>query len=162
MRNMLFQSNTSQAVVVDYNSGQGCVYVMSPDDALRPGTTEAQAKLLTISHLNQVETDPAKAVSPPTAIFGAEPFHDWCYYYEKADLARQMGDWQQIVALDQAAGEVGYTTKLGVELAPFIEGYAHLGQWQKAYAVHRGCHAQNRRDAAVLVPDLGAHYQGNF
>ena len=133
MRNMLFQSNTSQALVVDYNSGQGCVYVMSPDDALRPGTSEAQAKLLTISHLKQIETGPAKAVSPPTAIFGAEPFHDWCYYYEKADLARQMGDWQQIANLDQAAGEVGYTTKLGVELAPFIEGYAHLGQWQKAY-----------------------------
>ncbi len=133
MRNMLFQSNTSQALVVDYNSGQGCVYVMSPDDALRPGTTENQAELLTISHLDQIETDPGKAVAPPTAIFGAEPFHDWCYYYEKADLARQMGDWQQIVTLDQAAGEVGYTTKLGVELAPFIEGYAHLGQWQKAY-----------------------------
>jgi membrane peptidoglycan carboxypeptidase len=32
-----------------------------------------------------------------------------------------------------AARQAGYTTKLGVELAPFIEGYAHLGQWQKAY-----------------------------
>jgi len=133
MRNLLFQSSTSQAVVIDYNSGQGCVYVMSPDDALRPGTVDAQTKLIELSHLDQIETDPAKAVSPPTAIFGVEPFHDWCYFYEKADLARQMGDWQQIVDLDQAAGKAGYTTRLGVELAPFIEGYAHLGQWQKAY-----------------------------
>jgi hypothetical protein len=133
MRDQLFQSNTSQAVVVDYNSGQGCVYVMSPADALRPGTSDAQASLLKISHPDQIETDPAKAVSPPETIFGVEPFHGWCYYYEKADLARQMGDWQQIAALDQSAGQAGYTTKLGVELIPFIEGYAHLGQWQKAY-----------------------------
>ena len=133
MRNLLFQSNTSQALVIDYDSAQGCVYVMTPDDALRPGTSDSQAELLAISHLKQIETDPAKAVSPPTAIFGAEPVHDWCYYYEKADLARQMGDWQQIADLDQSAGKLGYTTKLGVELTPFIEGYAHLGQWQKAY-----------------------------
>jgi hypothetical protein len=133
MRNLLFQSNTSQAVVIDFDSAQGCLYVMSPEDSLRPGTVDAQAKLLTISHIDQIETDPAKAVSPPAAIFGAEPFHDWCYYYEKADLARQMGDWQQIVDLDQATEKIGYTTKLGVELEPFIEGYAHMGQWQKAY-----------------------------
>lgn len=132
-RSLLFQGNTSQAVVIDYNSGQGCVYVMSPEDALRPGTSDMQASLLEISHPDQIETDPAKAVSPPVIIFGVEPFHGWCYYYEKADLARQMGDWQQIAALDQSAGQAGYTTKLGVELIPFIEGYAHLGQWQKAY-----------------------------
>ena len=133
MRDLLFQSNTSQAVVVDYNSSQGCVYVMSPEDALRPGTSDVQASLLKISHTDQVETDPAKAVSPSKTIFGAEPFHGWCYYYEKADLARQMGDWQQIATLDQSAGQAGYTTKLGVELIPFIVGYGHLGQWQKAY-----------------------------
>ena len=133
MRNLLFQSSTSQAVVVDFDSSKGCFYALAPQDALRPGTSDAQAKLYKISHLDQIETDPAKAVAMPTAIFGDEPLHDWCYYYEKADLARQMGVWPQIVALDQAARQAGYSTKLGVELAPFIEGYAHLGQWQAAY-----------------------------
>ena len=33
----------------------------------------------------------------PAHIFGAEPPHDWCYYYQKASLARQLGDWAQVV-----------------------------------------------------------------
>ena len=36
---------------------------------------------------------------PPAQIFGPEPEHDWCYYYQKASLARQMGDWQEVVRL---------------------------------------------------------------
>jgi hypothetical protein len=64
-RNLLFQGNISHAVVVDYNSAHGCVNVMSPKDVLRPGTSDDQASLFKISHLNQIETDPGKAVSPP-------------------------------------------------------------------------------------------------
>ncbi len=133
MRSLVFQGNTSQAVVVDFDSSKGCVYALMPDDDLRPGTSDDQARLYQISHLDQIETDPAKAASMPAAIFGAEPPHTWCYYYEKADLARQMGDWQAVADLDQAAGEAGYSTRRGVELVPFIEAYAHLGQWQTAY-----------------------------
>lgn len=65
-------------------------------------------------------------------IYREEPAHDWCYYYQKADLARQLGDWQTIVELGERAFslERGYSDL--AELRPFIEGYAHNGQWQEA------------------------------
>jgi len=36
----------------------------------------------------------------PEDIFGKEPPHTWCYYYEKAELARQAGDWEQVAKLE--------------------------------------------------------------
>jgi hypothetical protein len=66
-------------------------------------------------------------------IFGAEPAHNWCYYYEKAELARQFKDWQQVAALEQAAQQAGLATHYGTELIPFIEGLANQEQWQTAY-----------------------------
>jgi len=29
--------------------------------------------------------------------------HGWCYYYQKANLARQQGDWEQVIALGREA-----------------------------------------------------------
>ena len=39
-----------------------------------------------------------------------------------------MGDWQEIVSLYEQAKERGYSPANGVELIPFIEGYARSGQ----------------------------------
>jgi len=38
-------------------------------------------------------------VTPPKQIFGDEPPHEWCYYFQKASLARQFKDWDQLSRL---------------------------------------------------------------
>jgi hypothetical protein len=40
---------------------------------------------------------------PPEHIYGEEIARGWCYYYEQADLARQVGDWERVTALGEAA-----------------------------------------------------------
>jgi len=132
-RDVVFNSTTSQGLVVDYNTGQGCVHVLSSADQYAPGGVKDFDQLVQISYLDQIETNPEKASLPPVNIFGNEPAHDWCYFYEKADLARQMKNWQQVVSLDQQASQAGLSPNVGIELTPFIEGYAHLGQWDAAY-----------------------------
>jgi hypothetical protein len=69
---------------------------------------------------------------PPTAIFGAEPAHGWCFYYQKASLARQMGDWNEIgrlydktVAKNLEAGDKS-------EVFPFLEGLVNSGRYDDA------------------------------
>ena len=37
--------------------------------------------------------------TPPQLPFGSEPTRGWCYYYEKASYARQVGDWQTVLNL---------------------------------------------------------------
>ncbi|HTX78967.1 MAG TPA: hypothetical protein VMC62_04830 [Longilinea sp.] len=132
LRSIDVASSTSQAVVVDWSTQASCVRVLGPDDTLTPGLSSDEIDLLTISNLNQIVTDPAQPVTLPADIFGAEPEHTWCYYYEKADLASQIGNWTQVVQLYQEAEQRGYTVNDAVELIPFIEGYAHTGDWDKA------------------------------
>jgi hypothetical protein len=60
---------------------------------------------------------------PPENIFGQEPNHDWCYYFQKASLARQKEDWQEIVRLGEQVWKLGFRPNDLSEWMPFYEGF---------------------------------------
>jgi hypothetical protein len=68
---------------------------------------------------------------PPPTIFGAEPSHDWCYYYQKVALARQQQDWEAIRTLHQEALGLGLYPNDSVEWLPFVQAYTVLGDLDK-------------------------------
>ena len=68
----------------------------------------------------------------PTSIFGTEPQHNWCYYYQKADLARQHEDWKQIAELGDEARANGLTPTDIDEWLLFVEGYERMGRYSDA------------------------------
>jgi len=83
---------------------------------------------------------------PPQEVYGDEIPRGWCYYFEKADLARQYGDWEEVVRLgDQAFAESDYPND-PLERFPFIEGYAHTANWERA--------ASLTRDALAISPEV--------
>ena len=55
-----------------------------------------------------------------------------CYYFQKADLARQMGNWEEVVKLGNKAFKLDDYPNSPIERFVFIEGYAHTGDWEKA------------------------------
>jgi hypothetical protein len=67
-----------------------------------------------------------------TLLFGAEPAHTWCYYYEKADLARANGDWSLVADLGDRAFKASFRPDDQSEYLPFIEAYARLKRWDDA------------------------------
>jgi len=69
--------------------------------------------------------------TPPQGIFGAEPSHDWCYYYQRAALARQQGEWESIHNLYQEALKLGLYPNDSVEWMPFLQAYTVLGDLDK-------------------------------
>ena len=71
-------------------------------------------------------------LNPPEWLFGAEPEHNWCYYFEKADLARQDEDWEKIAKLGDKAFGIPYAPADAAEYLPFIEAYARLGRYEDA------------------------------
>ena len=83
------------------------------------------------SRINQINLT-GSAANPPEDIFGKEPAHDWCYYYEKADLARQGQDWQQVVTLGDEATKLGLAPKDTSEWMPFLQGYFMAGDTDRA------------------------------
>jgi hypothetical protein len=68
----------------------------------------------------------------PISLFGKEPPHTWCYYYEKAELARQVGDWETVAALGDQARAQGFVPGDALEWLPFIEGYVITGDYRTA------------------------------
>ena len=68
---------------------------------------------------------------PPSSIFGQEPTHNWCYYYEKASLARQQNNWETIVRLGEEASLKGFSPSDEIEWMPFLQAYIILGEKDK-------------------------------
>jgi hypothetical protein len=81
--------------------------------------------------------------APPEAILGPEPPRGWCYYFEKAELFGQTGDWQQARRMSDQALKLNrhFTEKNISELFPFIEAYAHTGDWKRAVELSRQAEA---------------------
>src|SRR5690606_22671902 len=61
----------------------------------------------------------------------------WCYYFQKADLARQQGDWHHIVELGDIALELDDHPNHPAERLPFIEAYARVGRGDDALHLTR-------------------------
>ncbi|HQP09557.1 MAG TPA: hypothetical protein PLY85_11120, partial [Anaerolineaceae bacterium] len=93
---------------------------------------EGELELYAISHPEQILAQPVENGKLMHSIFGASPTDDWCYYYQKADLARQLKDWESIPGLYWQSQEGGYLPYNGTELVPFIEGFAMSADWQQA------------------------------
>jgi hypothetical protein len=130
-----FRGNTSQMVAFYYNP-PGCLRVLDPQvdvyNWMVPLYLRESLALTTTKPILPTSQPGKSAPRPPAGIFGAEITHGWCYYFEKADLARQMGDWQTVAALgDEALAGNDYPND-PLERFPFIEGYAHTGNWDRA------------------------------
>ncbi|MBI9048901.1 MAG: hypothetical protein JEZ00_05765 [Anaerolineaceae bacterium] len=86
------------------------------------------------SNLEMIDTSVEQQV-PPETIFGSEPAHDWCYFYQKAELARQKGDWQQIGNLYDEMIIRAFNVKDTTEYLVFIEGLVNAGRVDDAAAL---------------------------
>jgi hypothetical protein len=67
---------------------------------------------------------------PDKAIFGDEPAHAWCYYYQKAELSLQNKDWTQIVFLGDEVFKQKLRPTDTIEWMPFLQAYAYTGNVQ--------------------------------
>jgi hypothetical protein len=131
-RTLKFEGSLDDALLVHYKDSE-CLRVIHPDyDAYNPQFQELIAEAVPFSNLGQIVLKPDQEVNLQTDVLGPEPEPGWCYYFEKADLARQMGEWQQVVKLGEAAFILDGSPNHASEMVPFIQGYAFTGRWGKA------------------------------
>ena len=146
-----FDSTSDQMVAVHFNP-PGCFRALHPiydrDLPLAPasGVTaerwlqagvpilpRAAVKALPLSKPDQIVAGEVA----PFPVLGLEPQHTWCYYFEKADLARQEGDWTMVAEIGDQAFVASYQPDDASEYLPFIEGYARTGRWEEARELTR-------------------------
>jgi hypothetical protein len=156
-RTVSFKGSTSQAVTIIVPPN-ACLHVL--DSVYAGGDTyERQPRFLRdaipLSDPTLILVD-AEPPEMPAALFGKEPAHTWCYYYEKAELARQVDNWITVTSLGNEARAQGLVPGDALEWLPFIEGYVITGEYQTAREIsimayqddsrpRKGlCHAWNR------------------
>jgi len=127
-----YESSPDQILVI-YHRPPACLRVM---DAQRhdyyPLLPSFVKDVLPYSHPDRiiVEVD-SPAVLPEILAKYPQP-QNWCYFFEKADLARQREDWKQVAELGDIAFPLDDSPNHASERVPFIEGYAHVGRWERA------------------------------
>ncbi|HSF83756.1 MAG TPA: hypothetical protein VLA49_21165 [Anaerolineales bacterium] len=164
-RNYTFHGSSLDGLAIFYEPAGGrCLWVLSPLDRYNPEIPGLTEEVLPVSNLSRIVATPATEQAPPEDIFGREPSHTWCYYYQKADLARQLGDWSNVATLIDEALAKGYKPGSAHEWEPAIEGYAHTGRWEEAinYSQHafeknqkynaQLCYLWERMDSDLAIP----------
>ncbi len=137
-RSLKFSGGSPNTLLVHYDpANSSCLWVVSPQDQSNQRLPELVRKVSSISNLERIQPQAAPGWAPPEEMFGPEPEHGWCYLFEKADLARQLGDWQTATALGNQALAEDYSPRstssnVPHEWMPFIEAFAHSGDWDKA------------------------------
>ena len=131
LRSLSFSGSTSDALVFYEEPNQRCYWFVNPDDAYLPGLNQEQKDLFSISHLDQIKNVDGTNSKIVNQLFGAEINHDWCYFYQKAELAAQFENWNEIENLKVEAENIGEQSEHGRELYPFIQAFAHLDQWDQ-------------------------------
>jgi hypothetical protein len=139
-----FSGNQLHLLAFQY-SPPGCLQIVNPalDETMLeipPYVSQAAG----VSDLGMISSQNSEInIERLYQIFGEEPTHGWCFFFEKADLARQMNDWGRIGELYTQIVEQNLKPAVAVEWAPFIEGLARLQEWQKAVQLSREIPSNN-------------------
>jgi hypothetical protein len=126
MRRASFYGSTSQAVVM-YMPKNGCLRILDPlleDQSTYADLSSYLVDAIPLSDTSRIIVDSNQTMEIP---FLTEPEHTWCYYYTKAELARQKNDWQEIIRLMGEAKTLGYQPADSFEWLPYIEAQAVTG-----------------------------------
>ena len=127
VRTQTFTIDYGNALVISQPDPSACVHVIDPRwPDLSVSEKDSFLLLAPKSKIENVLTD-AKPPVVPVSVFGSEPAHGWCYFYQKADLARQQGDWASIADLGRQASKLELQPNDQIEWMPFLQAAAFLG-----------------------------------
>jgi hypothetical protein len=129
IRSLTFESNTDHALPVIYRAGRGCLQVLDKVYELEPFIGGDERELFKLVNQGLIRPDEKQM---PEDVFGQSPPHTWCYFYQKADLARQFKQWDQVLRIWDESASHRAELRYGPEYLPFIEAFAARGDWEKA------------------------------
>ena len=137
VRDIRLHRDFNNLLLISYPSSISCFHVI---DGTLPVYSANESLLLkqvgTYSHADRIIPTGTSPI-PPASIFGSEPVRGWCYYYQKAALARQRGDWDEIGRLYDQVRELNLETDDKSEVIPFFEGLVNLGRYEDAKTLYR-------------------------
>jgi hypothetical protein len=146
-----FRGKKEDALYIIYEpENQQCLWVLRKEDSDHKYIPDRMRSSLLSSSLAQIQAAPKEYNLYHTIV--KENKNTWCYFYQKADLARQLGKPTEIAALWEQSQMMGFQPANGFEYIPFIEAYAQLGQWEDAFYLSKRANSVTKAMYFVLCP----------
>lgn len=132
MRSVAVLRDYSMPLVISKPTPNSCLHVINGQRLELP--FEEESRMVAIAPYSRTDFIITEAIPrvPPADVFGREPRRDWCYYYQKIDLARQLEDWEEAARLADEAMRLGFLAADRSEWLPVIESYVNIGNMEKA------------------------------
>lgn len=126
-----FSGDSKKSIVIRFEPDSGeCLWVLRPQDSYSHALNSSERMLAPISDLSRIQAQ--SAINPEFEALTGSESHRWCYFYQKADLSRQLADWKNVTMLWNTAQSTGETPGNGFEYSPFIEAFARTNDWESA------------------------------
>lgn len=131
-RTIEYERDYENTLVFNIPSPFSCLHLMDGNNTVVSEYAESDIQAIApFSKISRIITDqPPPQI--PNDIFGDEPEHSWCYYFQKASLALQMRDYKEVVRLGYEVKKSGLKPSDWYEWLPFIEGYTYMGEYDEA------------------------------
>jgi hypothetical protein len=118
--------NYRNILIISKPTPASCVQVIDGNQIeLSSGEDSRVKAIASFSDISRIVIDKSFQ-TPPAIPFGAQPSHDWCYYYQKASYARQLGDLDEVARLGNEARSLGLSAGDPIEWMPFLQADAHF------------------------------------
>lgn len=131
LRSFLFTGNTDRMLLFTKPS-TGCLRVLTSEDTADEMYSTYRANIwhdaLAIANTDAILPGQGQDGFPLERYYGDERQDHWCYYYEKADLARQQKDWVGVIDLFEQGFAKGYTPYNQFEWLPLLQAYIRTGE----------------------------------
>ena len=132
MRTIEVERDYANTLVLTMPTTSSCLHVIDGQRIELSENEDYRIQLVApFSNLTRIRTEDDPHI-PPETVFGAEPRHDWCYYYEKASLERQRENWGAVAALAYQVRELNLRPRDRVEWLPFLYGLVYTRQYDAA------------------------------
>jgi len=128
-----FSSDSLDSLLIYYlPKNNQCLWVVRPEFRDVPFLPEMTRSVSSISNLDRILNVAPEEGPHSYQIIGEGQDQSWCFYYQKAELARQFENWDEVVSLWEQASKEGYKAGNGLEYLPFIEGLARRDELETA------------------------------
>jgi hypothetical protein len=151
-----FSGQTKNALLFSFAPQNGeCLHILRPKDLAYRRLPDGLKQMAASASLSGIETRSQADLSLLNTILGPENTDTWCYFYEKADLAKQKQDWAAIAALWDSASQKGFHPSDGREYMPFVEMFIRLDKWEQALELTRAANKITPNMADLYCPLWG-------
>lgn len=133
-RSFSFHGSTNQLLVLEYHP-PACVHIIDNSSFINMNKYPVKfQKAINLSDPNLIQTEIGYKLPDFIKI---EVEKDWCYFFEKADLARQHSNWKEITSLADEAFNQNFKPFDPGEYFPFIEAFGQEKDFISAIKLSR-------------------------